>query len=119
MNNKPTKLTTESRQIMMRLLNRAYDKIINGDEIFVCVAISGSADEIKNDQFLNCCPITYAENYLRLWVMNMLKGERTLESWLSINHSIEADFYFDDSEKIKITRLMWIDWMYAQLRKGK
>jgi hypothetical protein len=117
MSNNPTKLTTERRQIMMRLLNRAYDKIINGDEIFVCVAISSSADEIKKDQFLNCCPITYAENYLRLWVMNMLKGVCTLERWLKINHPDDAKFY--DSERLKITRLMWIDWMYAQLRKGK
>jgi len=53
--------------------------------------------------------------YLKTWVQKMLGSCGTLESWLR-----ESRIHLnpiDHPEKLRVTRLAWIDWMIAELEK--
>ena len=51
---------------------------------------------------------------LKEWVVWMLQGEQSLNSWLQKHKSIPIDV---SASRIKATRLAWLDWMIAYCEK--
>lgn len=51
--------------------------------------------------------------YLRIWIRRMLNGHSFLNGWLR-NRGYPAD---TDYAMLRATRLAWIDWMIAELKR--
>lgn len=94
------------------LLKQVKNMIASGSEVYICVAIlrsSGSPSQKSN---------------LKEWIRVMLNGHYTLESWMRFNlknHNTIARNMSDEEydEKLKVTRLAWLDWMIKQCQKAE
>lgn len=49
------------------------------------------------------------------YIEESLEGCPTLERWLSVKHGLSVDEF--STEKLRQTRLNWIDWMIEQLEE--
>ena len=96
---------------LIEILEFSRNSIENNKERYICYAIyfqrKGYVDE---------------RQYLINWISDMLDNKRTLDSWLFHKHNIPygIPYAFRNNmleEKIRQTRLNWIDWMINQLKQ--
>jgi hypothetical protein len=114
------KLTKGQRNAAKDLLDRAYSLIKRDEMTYVCASIDRAEYELikgrKND--LNyVCDIGYASEYLSIWIDNMLQGTFMLGTWIKRNHDISSQEIDRNQEKMRNTRLLWVDYMFDQLNK--
>jgi hypothetical protein len=85
------------------ILREARGRIEDRSLSYVCLAINHPKQWNGNDR----------EN-LKSWVLALLGSHYTLESWIEENCGvwIREDMK-RDAEKMRVTRLAWIDWMIA------
>jgi hypothetical protein len=87
-------------QINTSILRQAREIIKSGEQNFVCLAIrkikTGSVDDRAS---------------LRAWVVALLDGSPSLEDWIIRIYAYEPKLVWTSDDKMRETRLAWIDWM--------
>ena len=91
----------------VEILQQARKEIKNGGEIYVCLAVEfpGGACHAGD---------TILRTQLKKWIGTLLGSDlRTLDDWLIAQHktTLEMQDYRDYPEKMRVTRVAWIDWM--------
>lgn len=90
----------------VEILKEARRLIKTRAEDFVCVAIRMSHVEAPPEDY----------HQLRKWIRSMLEGHYVLDDWVEENVPGATEVYLW-KEKLRVTRLAWIDWMIQQLEE--
>jgi len=107
--------TKHELQLDLLVLRAARELIELGHFRYVCNAIDRSSTELTGSEATS--------NRLQAWIKSML-GYTTLETWLRVHcHASEYEVnncIYDPElkEKIRNTRLAWLDWMISECEKS-
>jgi hypothetical protein len=108
------KLSKKDITSMIDILEVVKYQIAVHEETFVCIAISNIFTERKHIVYLN------------EWIKKMLDNRTTLYSWIYYNKFTEDEQFMaeitpcvDFQEKLRLTRVNWLNWMIDQLKSEK
>lgn len=100
--------------VHLEVLRDARAQIESESETFVCLAIKYHHGREREGE------AHAAAEELAIWARSLLGGCYTLESWLEERHGIaglsESPREYGVREKLRVTRLAWIDWMIEYWR---
>jgi hypothetical protein len=112
------KLSASKRARMIMLLQRARIRIKGQENSHVCFALQdvvtymlpfGDDKRVRQSWA--------ASDYLCDWVHSMLGTYHTLQDWLIKRYGYSNVVH--DTQKLRQTRLKWIDWMINELKEGR
>ena len=106
------RLSSEQRSRMVLVLVMARSRIRSGASPYVCHALGSALKNLSIDYVADV-------EYLRKWIDLLLDGQITLSLWLHSKHGIEISLDKSYRDKMKRTRLVWLDWMINELEHGK
>lgn len=105
-------------KMMIEVLRGARNLIDLDIERYVCAAIYVASDGDHVTQNPN---LALTGMYLRRWVMAMLSPYETLGMWLERRgtpvHTMRDENLGMARERLRVTRLAWIDWMIQELEE--
>jgi len=112
------KLSNNKRARMIMLLQRARIRIRDQENSHICFALNDVVTymlPLGDDKRIS--QAWAASDYLCDWVHEMLGSYHTLQDWLIGRHGYSNVVH--NTQKLRQTRLKWIDWMIEQLEAGR
>lgn len=85
----------------VKILRNARRIIENHDENYICFAI----DSVWNKG----CPVSKMQ--IKSWIRAALDDHYALGGWISTTLGETLDYNYETYNKLRATRLAWIDWM--------
>ncbi len=103
-----TRPTAEECIVALRAVKRMFQKQCKeGEDYGICYAIG--------ETYLNDKISWKMDNYLRLWIRQMLGNTLFLECWQK-DRGIREDFAYYDRSLVPV-RLAWLNWMINECKK--